>query len=201
MMRTAIRMVLTLAVVGTGITCVATLWDYAGYHGKYGVVALFIPFVLIAAYAILVFTRAAHRRWRDGQPSQSGLCLECEYDLTGNVSGVCPECATPLTGAIEARQDRAGPRHRHEILVFLFLGYIGASLVLWCYMFGYDPFALFDVGPILSVYAPLVTCVALTVAQFTDAPFRWMDLLAFTVAIAVVGLLNYLLYARIMGFV
>lgn len=39
-------------------------------------------------------------------PSSSGLrrqrrarlkqCLECGYDLTGNVSGVCPECGTPV---------------------------------------------------------------------------------------------------------
>lgn len=25
-----------------------------------------------------------------------GLCTQCEYDLTGNVSGVCPECGTPI---------------------------------------------------------------------------------------------------------
>ena len=23
-----------------------------------------------------------------------GLCVQCGYDLTGNVSGVCPECGT-----------------------------------------------------------------------------------------------------------
>lgn len=25
-----------------------------------------------------------------------GLCTQCEYDLTGNVSGVCPECGTRI---------------------------------------------------------------------------------------------------------
>lgn len=27
---------------------------------------------------------------------RSGLCQECGYDLTGNVSGVCPECGTAI---------------------------------------------------------------------------------------------------------
>jgi hypothetical protein len=26
----------------------------------------------------------------------TGLCPECSYNLTGNVSGVCPECGTPV---------------------------------------------------------------------------------------------------------
>ena len=26
----------------------------------------------------------------------AGLCVECSYDLTGNISGVCPECGTKL---------------------------------------------------------------------------------------------------------
>ena len=157
-------------------------------------VPLWIPFVLFAAHPTLVFTRPLRRRWRDERRSQRGLCVECKYDLTGNASGVCPECGTPLTGTIEARQARTGPRHRHDILVFLLLGYIAASFVLWCYMIACDPFALFDVGPILIFHAPLATCAALTVARFAGAPLRWTALLAFTVAIAVVGLLNYLLY-------
>ena len=33
--------------------------------------------------------RARSRRRR-------GLCINCAYDLTGNVSGVCPECGTNL---------------------------------------------------------------------------------------------------------
>ncbi|HNQ24901.1 MAG TPA: hypothetical protein PKK06_17615 [Phycisphaerae bacterium] len=26
-----------------------------------------------------------------------GLCMNCAYNLTGNVSGVCPECGEPIT--------------------------------------------------------------------------------------------------------
>jgi len=40
----------------------------------------------------LIRLRADRRRAR-------GLCINCGYDLTGNVSGVCPECGTPLEGA------------------------------------------------------------------------------------------------------
>lgn len=29
--------------------------------------------------------------WREG------ICKNCGYDLTGNVSGICPECGTPVS--------------------------------------------------------------------------------------------------------
>ena len=46
----------------------------------------------------IVFFLAAYmlppliRRW---SRKRKGLCRECGYDLTGNLSGVCSECATP----------------------------------------------------------------------------------------------------------
>jgi len=30
----------------------------------------------------------------------TNLCIECGYDLTGNVSGICPECGSPITRSI-----------------------------------------------------------------------------------------------------
>jgi hypothetical protein len=39
--------------------------------------------------ACLLATIVLFRRYR-GLPT--GLCQNCGYDLTGNVSGVCPEC-------------------------------------------------------------------------------------------------------------
>ncbi|GIK16556.1 MAG: hypothetical protein BroJett003_15200 [Planctomycetota bacterium] len=42
-----------------------------------------------------------------------GVCVVCEYDLTGNVSGVCPECGTAIAGGPsrdpQAAQDATGP--------------------------------------------------------------------------------------------
>jgi hypothetical protein len=43
-----------------------------------------------------------YRVWKRGEAADRrmrGLCVECGYDLTGNVSGVCPECGTPTTHA------------------------------------------------------------------------------------------------------
>ena len=51
--------------------------------------------LLLAAFALeeWYFGRAPRRR-------RLGLCPNCGYNLTGNVSGICPECGTPTkTGA------------------------------------------------------------------------------------------------------
>ncbi len=52
-------------------------------------VPLWIPFVLFAAYPTVAFIRGPLRRWRR---RRKGLCIDCGYDLTGNVSEVCSEC-------------------------------------------------------------------------------------------------------------
>lgn len=48
-------------------------------------IPLWIPFVLVLLPTLLLFWVDLQRRFR-------GSCLNCGYDLTGNVSGVCPEC-------------------------------------------------------------------------------------------------------------
>ena len=46
------------------------------------------PFFLLPAVATVVLY------WWD-RP-RPGLCRNCRYNLTGNVSGVCPECGTEV---------------------------------------------------------------------------------------------------------
>ena len=48
-----------------------------------------LPFFLFAAYPAVAFIRGPLRRWHR---RRRGLCINCAYNLTGNVSGVCPEC-------------------------------------------------------------------------------------------------------------
>lgn len=50
---------------------------------------------LFATYPTIAFIGGPVRRWRR---RRNGWCVECGYDLTGNVSGICPECGTPITG-------------------------------------------------------------------------------------------------------
>lgn len=52
-------------------------------------IPLYVPVVLFAAYPTLAFIRGPVRRRRR---RRKGLCVECGYDLTGNVTGVCSEC-------------------------------------------------------------------------------------------------------------
>jgi hypothetical protein len=49
-----------------------------------------LPF---AIYPTIVFIRGPYRRYRR---RKKGLCLNCGYNLTGNVSGICPECGEKI---------------------------------------------------------------------------------------------------------
>lgn len=57
---------------------------------------LWLPFVALLAYPTVSVIRGPMRRWRRGQ---KGLCANCGYDLTDNVSCVCPGCGTELDEA------------------------------------------------------------------------------------------------------
>jgi hypothetical protein len=47
------------------------------------------PCVLFLVYPMIAFIRGPYRRHRR---RKKGHCLQCGYNLEGNVSGVCPEC-------------------------------------------------------------------------------------------------------------
>ena len=64
-------------------------------QGDYWEIPLWIIALLLAAYPLYVWARGPHVRRR--HRLKHGLCLECGYDLTGNVSGICPECGTLIT--------------------------------------------------------------------------------------------------------
>ena len=55
-------------------------------------VPLWVPFTLLAAYPASAFVGGPVRRWRR---RRHGLCPQCAYDLTGNVSEVCGEGVVP----------------------------------------------------------------------------------------------------------
>lgn len=75
--------------------------------------AYWYPFLLTAVMPIcLVFL--VRGRWRRQKRRRLGLCQNCSYNLTGNVSGVCPECGEKLDatavqpGSITTEASRTG---------------------------------------------------------------------------------------------
>ena len=52
-----------------------------------------VAMVLLAAYPTIAFIRGPLRRWRR---RKRGECVNCGYNLTGNVTGVCSECGTKI---------------------------------------------------------------------------------------------------------
>ena len=76
------------------------LWFFVAYReGRfYGLGASLVFFTywgLLTLLAILTFKSTVERR-RRMRRLQEGLCINCGYDLTGNVSGVCPECGAEV---------------------------------------------------------------------------------------------------------
>jgi hypothetical protein len=59
--------------------------------------------------AVAALARAPARRYRR---SRRGLCLNCGYDLRGNVSGVCPECGRPVATRVNSAPTSHGD-HPH----------------------------------------------------------------------------------------
>jgi hypothetical protein len=53
-------------------------------------------FVWGYSLAWLTDDRQRRRRRREARLRRLGRCLQCEYDLTGNVSGICPECGVAV---------------------------------------------------------------------------------------------------------
>ena len=70
----------------SGLTCCA--------KGRLGIsfsadVPLWASSVFLATYPTIAFIRGPLRRWRR---RKRGECVNCGYNLTGNVTGVCSEC-------------------------------------------------------------------------------------------------------------
>jgi hypothetical protein len=73
-------------------------WGYAHHRtATQEYRAVLIPYwallLLFIAYPAFAFVRGPLRRWRR---HRRGLCINCAYDLTGNVSGTCPECGAEV---------------------------------------------------------------------------------------------------------
>lgn len=52
-------------------------------------ISLWLPILLFSIYPSIAFIRGPLRRHSRRKRNQ---CIDCGYNLTGNVSGVCPEC-------------------------------------------------------------------------------------------------------------
>ncbi len=53
-------------------------------------VRAWVPCAIFGSYPFYSLVRSPARRRR--RRREQGLCLDCGYDLTGNVTGVCSEC-------------------------------------------------------------------------------------------------------------
>jgi len=81
--------------------CVVSVSRWARKLGFYGPVVQFILPGIAAVVAVLVITWLVRRRITHNlrhELNKRGLptCLQCGYDLTGNVSGRCSECGTKV---------------------------------------------------------------------------------------------------------
>lgn len=79
----------------------------AGITQRFWIIPLWIPFLLIGGSTAWSYWRDRRRRFG------SGRCLNCGYDLTGNVSGRCPECGSTIGAQWNAVQKRPVSQYDH----------------------------------------------------------------------------------------
>ncbi|MGD8454235.1 MAG: hypothetical protein PVJ57_20670 [Phycisphaerae bacterium] len=83
-------------VAGAGIDSVL---DDVGIHlGAVGwnIVILVLSVAVLASAGLLSRHVYVTMRWKNAEIG-GRYCVQCQYDLTGNVSGRCPECGLELT--------------------------------------------------------------------------------------------------------
>jgi hypothetical protein len=116
------------------------LWrPYAGYDSfargetEFFVwIPLWLPFVICVLPSCLLW-------WLDRRRTRAGFCVECGYDLTGNVSGRCPECGTPIVILEPPQRSRV-----RRVAKWAGLGLCGALLAAWlvslkwCIVYGFE---------------------------------------------------------------
>ena len=74
-----------------------------GYASLHLDLNLLAPCALLAVYPVFAFIRGPVRRNRR---RKRGLCVQCGYNLTGNVSGRCPECGMQIDAPEDRRVQR-----------------------------------------------------------------------------------------------
>ncbi len=62
---------------------------------------------ILAAYPTIAFIRGPLRRWRR---RKRGECVNCSYNLTGNVTGVCSECGTKIESTATMCRNNEGEK-------------------------------------------------------------------------------------------
>ena len=72
-----------------GVGAIPPIAQRSGYRYWNVHIALLLPFCLLAPYPTIALVSGPLRRWRR---RKRGECVNCGYNLTGNVTGVCSEC-------------------------------------------------------------------------------------------------------------
>lgn len=110
------RFIIPIIVLGVSFTLLMALSQQitGSTQSAWGSIGRFGIIVIGQMAFILVFAKYAVYVLRDElRLCAIGCCLNCWYDLTGNVSGVCPECGKARTATQSGNdQERGYPSDR-----------------------------------------------------------------------------------------
>jgi hypothetical protein len=128
-------------------------------------------------------------------PNNDVMCLKCGYCLRGLTVPRCPECGTPILDPTSA-----SPQTSLRLPLGIVVSYLLLNVVAYAYVLQWNRSFLFDVGPVLFLYAPagvgaaLICCYFFRRGYSSRRGYSFKMILGLVVFVGVVALGNFLFY-------
>lgn len=122
------------------------------------------------------------------------FCRVCDYNLRGLRSGGrCPECGADIHPSLE--ESRHDARISNLVLPAAFVGYVILNVAAYVVSDPIHYIAGVPLGILLSIHIPISVSACALLVRLVGLRARWVVVIGFIVAIALLGALNLWIFS------